>query len=69
MRGKDFVTVPYTFHMNDIVSFPFEGFARSRAVQELPPLVRVSPGFWWDLRMAKGRVSADPERMTRLFGY
>ena len=33
MRGKDFVTVPYTFHMNDIVSLPFEGFARSRAVQ------------------------------------
>lgn len=22
----DFVTVPYTFHMNDIVSFPFEGW-------------------------------------------
>jgi peptidoglycan/xylan/chitin deacetylase (PgdA/CDA1 family) len=26
VRGKDFVTVPYTFHMNDIVSFPFEGW-------------------------------------------
>ena len=26
LRGKDFVTVPYTFHMNDIVSFPFEGW-------------------------------------------
>ena len=25
VRGRDFVTVPYTFHMNDIVSFPFEG--------------------------------------------
>jgi peptidoglycan/xylan/chitin deacetylase (PgdA/CDA1 family) len=24
VRGRDFVTVPYTFHMNDIVSFPFE---------------------------------------------
>jgi peptidoglycan/xylan/chitin deacetylase (PgdA/CDA1 family) len=26
VRGKDFVTIPYTFHMNDIVSFPFEGW-------------------------------------------
>ena len=26
VRGKDFVTVPYTFHMNDIVSFPFAGW-------------------------------------------
>jgi peptidoglycan/xylan/chitin deacetylase (PgdA/CDA1 family) len=26
VRGRDFVTVPYTFHMNDIVSFPFEGW-------------------------------------------
>jgi peptidoglycan/xylan/chitin deacetylase (PgdA/CDA1 family) len=26
VRGKDFVTVPYTLHMNDIVSFPFEGW-------------------------------------------
>jgi hypothetical protein len=24
--GGDFVTVPYTFHMNDIVSFPFENY-------------------------------------------
>ncbi len=24
--ASDFVTVPYTFHMNDIVSFPFEGW-------------------------------------------
>jgi peptidoglycan/xylan/chitin deacetylase (PgdA/CDA1 family) len=23
LRGGDFVTVPYTFHMNDIVSYPF----------------------------------------------
>ena len=23
VRGRDFVTVPYTFHLNDIVSFPF----------------------------------------------
>src|SRR5216684_983182 len=23
VRGRDFVTVPYTFHMDDIVSFPF----------------------------------------------
>jgi peptidoglycan/xylan/chitin deacetylase (PgdA/CDA1 family) len=26
VRERDFVTVPYTFHMNDIVSFPFEGW-------------------------------------------
>jgi peptidoglycan/xylan/chitin deacetylase (PgdA/CDA1 family) len=26
VKGGDFVTVPYTFHMNDIVSFPFEGY-------------------------------------------
>lgn len=26
LRKGDFVTVPYTFHMNDIVSFPFEGW-------------------------------------------
>jgi peptidoglycan/xylan/chitin deacetylase (PgdA/CDA1 family) len=26
VKGKDFVTVPYTFHMNDISSFPFEAY-------------------------------------------
>ncbi len=26
LSGGDFVTVPYTFHMNDISSFPFEGY-------------------------------------------
>jgi peptidoglycan/xylan/chitin deacetylase (PgdA/CDA1 family) len=26
VRGRDFVTVPYTFHLNDIVAFPFEGW-------------------------------------------
>jgi peptidoglycan/xylan/chitin deacetylase (PgdA/CDA1 family) len=26
VRGRDFVTVPYTFHMNDIVSSPFVGW-------------------------------------------
>jgi peptidoglycan/xylan/chitin deacetylase (PgdA/CDA1 family) len=26
VRGRDFVTIPYTFHMNDIVSFPFVGW-------------------------------------------
>ncbi|WP_263349747.1 polysaccharide deacetylase family protein [Acidicapsa acidisoli] len=26
VKGKDFVTVPYTFHMNDISSFPFESY-------------------------------------------
>jgi hypothetical protein len=28
VKGGDFVTVPYTFHMNDIVSYPFEGTTR-----------------------------------------
>jgi hypothetical protein len=26
LKVGDFVTVPYTFHMNNIVSFPFEGW-------------------------------------------
>jgi hypothetical protein len=26
VKGGDFVTVPYTFHMNDIVSYPFEAY-------------------------------------------
>lgn len=26
LKGGDFVTVPYTMHMNDIVSFPFAGW-------------------------------------------
>ncbi len=26
LKGGDFVTVPYTFHLNDIVSFPFQGW-------------------------------------------
>jgi hypothetical protein len=26
LRGGDFVTIPYTFHMNDIVSYPFENY-------------------------------------------
>jgi hypothetical protein len=26
VKGKDFVIVPYTFHMNDISSYPFEGY-------------------------------------------
>lgn len=26
VKGRDFVTVPYTFHMNDISSFPLEGY-------------------------------------------
>jgi peptidoglycan/xylan/chitin deacetylase (PgdA/CDA1 family) len=26
LKGGDFVTVPYTFHLNDIVSFPFTGW-------------------------------------------
>src|ERR1700716_1591799 len=37
VRGRDFVTVPYTFHMNDIVSFPFVGWnpaAYERALRD-----------------------------------
>jgi peptidoglycan/xylan/chitin deacetylase (PgdA/CDA1 family) len=26
VKGKDFVTVPYTLHLNDISAFPFEGY-------------------------------------------
>ncbi|QRF62724.1 polysaccharide deacetylase family protein [Variovorax paradoxus] len=26
VNGKDFVTVPYTFHLNDISAYPFEGY-------------------------------------------
>jgi hypothetical protein len=26
LKGGDFVTVPYTFHKNDIVSFPLESY-------------------------------------------
>ncbi len=26
IRGRDFVTVPYTLHLNDIISFPFAGW-------------------------------------------
>jgi peptidoglycan/xylan/chitin deacetylase (PgdA/CDA1 family) len=26
VRGRDFVTVPYTLHMNDIVAYPFDGW-------------------------------------------
>src|SRR5260370_39773969 len=35
LRGRDFVTVPYTFHMNDIVSFPFDGWTPAASHQ--PP--------------------------------
>jgi peptidoglycan/xylan/chitin deacetylase (PgdA/CDA1 family) len=35
VRGKDFVTVPYTFHLNDIVSFPFEGWNAAAYEQAL----------------------------------
>jgi peptidoglycan/xylan/chitin deacetylase (PgdA/CDA1 family) len=35
VRGKDFVTVPYTFHMNDIVSFPFEDWNAAAYEQAL----------------------------------
>lgn len=35
VKGKDFVTVPYTFHMNDISSFPFEGYDPSAYEQAL----------------------------------
>jgi hypothetical protein len=35
LKGSDFVTVPYTFHMNDIVSFPFENYSQAAYEQAL----------------------------------
>src|ERR1700716_4133773 len=35
VRGRDFVTVPHTFHMNDIVSFPFVGWNPAACEQAL----------------------------------
>src|SRR5258706_894016 len=35
VRGRDLVTVPYTFHMNDIVSFPFVGWNATAYEQAL----------------------------------
>ncbi len=35
VRGRDFVTIPYTFHMNDIVSFPFVGWNAAAYEQAL----------------------------------
>jgi peptidoglycan/xylan/chitin deacetylase (PgdA/CDA1 family) len=35
VRGRDFVTVPYTFHLNDIVSFPFVGWTPAAYEQAL----------------------------------
>ncbi|HEX8535518.1 MAG TPA: polysaccharide deacetylase family protein [Allosphingosinicella sp.] len=35
VRGRDFVTVPYTFHMNDVVSFPLEGWNAAAYEQAL----------------------------------
>jgi peptidoglycan/xylan/chitin deacetylase (PgdA/CDA1 family) len=35
LKGGDFVTVPYTFHMNDIVSFPFAGWNAAAYEQAL----------------------------------
>jgi peptidoglycan/xylan/chitin deacetylase (PgdA/CDA1 family) len=35
LKGGDFVTVPYTFHMNDIVSFPFPGWNAAAYEQAL----------------------------------
>jgi peptidoglycan/xylan/chitin deacetylase (PgdA/CDA1 family) len=35
LNGGDFVTVPYTFHMNDIVSFPFQGWNAAAYEQAL----------------------------------
>ena len=35
LKSGDFVTVPYTFHMNDIVSFPFEGWNAAAYEQAL----------------------------------
>jgi peptidoglycan/xylan/chitin deacetylase (PgdA/CDA1 family) len=35
LKGGDFVTVPYTFHLNDIVSFPFVGWNAAAYEQAL----------------------------------
>jgi peptidoglycan/xylan/chitin deacetylase (PgdA/CDA1 family) len=35
LKGGDFVTVPYTFHVNDIVSFPFVGWNATAYEQAL----------------------------------
>src|SRR5262245_49388547 len=35
VKGGDFAIVPYTFHMNDIVSFPFEGWNPAACEQAL----------------------------------
>jgi peptidoglycan/xylan/chitin deacetylase (PgdA/CDA1 family) len=35
IRGKDFVTVPYTFHLNDLVLPPFQGYDPAAYVQTL----------------------------------
>ena len=35
LKGGDFVTVPYTFHMNDIVAFPFLGWSAAAYEQAL----------------------------------
>jgi peptidoglycan/xylan/chitin deacetylase (PgdA/CDA1 family) len=35
LKGGDFVTVPYTFHLNDIVSFPFLGWDATAYEQAL----------------------------------
>jgi len=35
LKGGDFVTVPYTFHLNDIVSFPFVGWNAATYEQAL----------------------------------
>jgi peptidoglycan/xylan/chitin deacetylase (PgdA/CDA1 family) len=35
LTGGDFITVPYTFHMNDIVSFPFQGWNAAACEQAM----------------------------------
>lgn len=35
LKGGDFVTVPYTFHVNDIVSYPFVGWSPTAYEQAL----------------------------------
>jgi peptidoglycan/xylan/chitin deacetylase (PgdA/CDA1 family) len=35
IRGKDFVTVPYTYHMNDFILPPFQGYDPAAYVQAL----------------------------------
>jgi len=73
VRGRDFVTVPYTFHMNDIVSFPFAGGTRgplSRRSRRVRPALR--RGAYRRRMMVVSlhdRISGRPGRVRVLDGF